>query len=367
MPANSCNERSFPRYSVTKVDYEYISARIRGMKSRLLERKELEALGAKLDINSFIDELENTPYRQDLEDASVKYAGLACVEEALRRNLSKTFRLIFSFVKSEDAETLVSIFLNKWDVQNIKTILRGKNIHEMPTEIAESLAPAGALSDATLTELIKQPDVKAVIDLLATWGIEYSQPLTQHFKEFSETRDLVVLEYALDKFYFQHAMDAVAGDSYDEGIIRGIVRTEIDVTNIKNVLRIVRDKVELEDATYYFISGGKELDVDKLSALSKIRTIDGVTKQLAGSSYDFLARLPDQYVSAEKISPFEKELDKFVLKKALSLFSADPLSLALIIGYLYAKSNEITNIRVIAMCKTEYVPEKEVMEELVFV
>jgi len=352
---------------VTKVDYEYIGARIRGMKSRLLERKELEALGAKMDINSFVDELENTPYRQDLEDASVKYIGLACVEDALRRNLSKTFRLILSFVKGEDAETLINIFLNKWDIQNIKTILRGKNIQEVPEEIAESLAPAGALSDATLTEMIKQPDVKAVIDLLATWGIEYSRPLTQHFKEFSETRDLVVLEYALDKFYYNHALDAVAGDSYDEGIIRGIVRTEIDVTNIKNVLRIIRDKVELEDPQYYFISGGKELDVDKLSALSKTRTMDGVTKQLAGTSYAFLAQLPDQYITAEKISPFEKELDKFLLQKALSLFSGDPLSLALVIGYLWAKLNEITNIRIIAMCKSEYVPEKEVMEELVFV
>ena len=352
---------------MTKVDYEYIGARIRGMKSRLLERKALEALGAKMDISSVIDELENTPYRQDLEDASVQYTGLACVEEALRRNLSKTFRLIFSFVKGEDAETLINIFLNKWDVQNIKTILRGINIQEMPEEIAESLAPAGALSDATLAEMIKQPDVKAVIDLLATWGIEYSRPLTQHFKEFSETRDLVVLEYAVDKFYYSRALDAVAGDSYDEGIIRGIVRTEIDVTNIKNVLRIIRDKVELEDPQYYFISGGKELDVDKLSALSKTRTMDGVTKQLAGSSYDFLARLPDEYVTAEKISPFEKELDKFLLQKALRLFSGDPLSLALVIGYLWAKSNEITNIRIIAMCKTEYVPEKEVMEELVFV
>ena len=352
---------------MTKVDYEYINARIRGMKSRLLGRKELEALGAKLDLNSVIDELENTPYRQDLEDASVKYSRLAAVEEALRQNLSKTFRLIFSFVKDEDAETLISIFLNKWDVQNIKTILRGKNIQEVPAEIAESLAPAGALSDATLTELIKQPDVKAVIDLLATWGIEYSRPLTQHFKEFSETRDLVVLEYALDKFYYGRALDAVAGDSYDEGIIRGIVRTEIDVTNIKNVLRIIRDKVELKDPEYYFIPGGKELNVDKLSALSQIRTIDGVIKQLAGSSYDFLARLPDEYVTAEKISPFEKELDKYVLQKSLSLFSGDPLSLALVIAYLWAKFNEITNIRIIAMCKTEYVPEKELMEELVFV
>jgi len=349
------------------VDCEYINARIRAMKSRLLERKELEALGAKLDIDSFIDELENTPYRQDIENASVKYTGLACVEEALRRNLGKTFRLIFSFVKGDDAETFINVFLNKWDVQNIKTVLRGKNIQEVPEEIAESLAPAGALDDATLIELIKQPDVKAVIDLLATWGIEYARPLTQHFKDYSEKRDLIVLEYALDKFHYDRALRAVGGDSYDEVIIRGLLKMEIDVTNLKNVLRIIRDKAELEDSEYYFIPGGKELAVDKLSTLLKTRTIDGIIKQLTGTSYDFLAHLPDQYTTTEKISPFEKELDKFLLQKARSLLLGDPLSLAPVIGYLWAKLNEITNIRIIAMCKTEYVPEKEVMEELIFV
>ena len=349
------------------MEYEYVGARIRAMKSRLLERKALEDLAVKLDIDAVISELERTPYREDIEDASVQHSGIACVEEALRRNLGKTFRLIFGFVKGEDAETCIKIFLNKWDIQNIKTILRGKNIHEVAAEISESLAPAGALDDAILAELIKQPDVKAVIDLLATWGVEYARPLTHHFTEYSETRDLVVLEYALDKFYYDHALNVVAGLSYDEGIIRGMLRTEIDVTNIKRILRIIRDKVEPEDTRYYFIPGGKELDVDKLIASSKTRTIDGILKQLAGTSYDFLADVPDEYVKTEKISAFEKELDAFLLQKALSMFSGDPLSLALVVAYLWAKFNEITNIRIIAMCKTEYVPEKEVMEELVFV
>ncbi len=349
------------------MEYAYASARIRAMKSRLLERKALEELALKLDIDAVISELERTPYREDIEDASVQHSGIACVEEALRRNLAKTLQLILSFVKGEDAERCVTIFLNKWDIQNIKTILRGKNIHEVPEEIAESLAPAGALDDAILTELIKQPDVKAVIDLLATWGVEYARPLTHYFTEYSETRDLVVLEYALDKFYYDNALKVAGGLSYDEGIIQGMLRTEIDITNIKSVLRIIRDKVEPEDTGYYFIPHGKELDVDELTAMSNTHTIDGVFKQLASTSYNFLANVPDEYVKAEKISAFEKELDTFLLHKALNMFSGDPLSIAVVVAYLWAKFNEITNIRIIALCKTEYVPEKEVMGELVLV
>ncbi len=349
------------------MEYEYASARIRAMKSRLLERKALEDLALKLDIGAVISELQRTPYREDIEEASVQYSDIACVEEALRRNFTKTLRLIFSFVRGEDAERCIKIFLNKWDIQNIKTILRGKNIHEVADEIAGSLAPAGTLDNAILAELIKQPDVKAVIDLLATWGVEYARPLTHHFTEYSEKRDLVVLEYALDKFYYDNALKAVRGLSYDEGIIQGMLRTEIDVVNTKSVLRIIRDKVELEDTDYYFIPRGKELDIDKLTAMSNTRTIDGVFKELTGTSYNFLANVPDEYVKTEKISAFEKELDTFLLQKALSMFFGDPLSLALVVAFLWAKFNEITNIRIIALCKTEYVPEKEVMGELVLV
>ncbi|MGZ4864282.1 MAG: V-type ATPase subunit [Halobacteriota archaeon] len=349
------------------MDYEFVNTRIRGMKSRLLERKEFDALAAKLDIQGVIDELASTPYREDVEDASVLYAGLTCVEEALRRNLGKDLRLLRTFLKGEEEEPFINVFLNQWDVQNIKTILRGKNIQEVSKEIIASLAPAGTLDDATLFELVKQPDVKAVIDLLATWGIDYARPLTQHFKEYSETRDLVVLEYALDKFYFYNALHAVTGDSYDETLVRGMIKLEIDVTNIKSILRMIRDKVELEDPTYYFIRGGKELDVDKLLAISKARTIEGVVQQLARTSYGFLAEISNDYIKTNRISALEKALDTFILKKALSKFSADPLSIALVIGYLWAKLNEVTNIRIIAACKAEYTPEKELMEELVFV
>jgi len=349
------------------VEFNYANARIRGMKSRLLKSSDLKELAAKLDVDSVTKMLEQTPYRRELEDASVQYSGITCIEEALRRNLAKTFRLLFDMMKNEEAETCISIFLNKWDVQNIKTILRAKNIGVTSDEIFGSLAPAGALDDALLIELIKQPDVRTVIDLLASWGVEYAKPLTEHFEEYSKSSDLVVLEYALDKFYYKNALNVAKGDSYDKGIIKGLIKTEIDVTNIKSVLRIIRDKIELEDAEYYLIAGGRELDTDRLLAMIKTWTIEGVIKQLARTSYGPPTNVPDEYVKKEKISVFERGLDKFLLQKALAMSSGDPLSIAVVIGYLYAKFNEITNIRIIARAKTEDISGEELMGELALV
>lgn len=255
------------------MEYDYVNARIKGMKSRLLQPSVFETLILKPDVDAILAELGNTAYKEEIEKASVRYYGIVCIEVALRKDFTHAFRKILGFVQGENAEKYIKILLNRWDVQNIKTILRGKNIHVTSDEIIECLVPAGQLDDITLVELIKQPDIRGVIDLLATWGIEFAKPLTRNFKEFTEKRDLAILEYAIDRFYYENALDTLGKEtwvegSYDDRIIRDMITTEIDVTNIKNVLRIIRDKIEIDEAGRFLIDGGARLDTAPASAIS---------------------------------------------------------------------------------------------------
>lgn len=352
---------------VVRVEYEYVNARIKGMKSRLLAPSVFESLILKPDVESIITELGNTPYKEEIEKATVQYSGITCIEVALRKDFTNAFRKILGFMKGGESEIYITILLSRWDIQNIKTILRGKNIHMTSSEIIECLVPAGQLDDTTLIELIKQPDVKAVIDLLATWGIEYSRPLTRNFKEFSDKRDLSVLEYAIDKFYYENALERSGEDSYDDRIIRDMISTEIDVTNIKNVLKMMRDKIEIEEAEKFLIKGGSTLDIGMLLSMMRSGTLEGAIKLLDATPYKFLSELPAEVFKTEKISVFEKELEKYLIKRGVSRFLGDPLSIAVAVGYVWAKFNEITNIRIIARCKTADITEKEIREELIYV
>lgn len=352
---------------VVRVEYDYVNARIKGMKSRLLAPPLFETLILKPDVESIIAELENTPYKQEIEKATVQYSGIKCIEVALRKDFANTFRKILGFMKGGESETYINILLSRWDLQNIKTILRGKNIHMTSAEIVECLVPAGQLDDTTLIELIKQPDVKAVIDLLATWGIEYAKPLTRNFKEYSEKRDLTILEYAIDKFYYENALEKLGEDSYDDRILLDMITTEIDVTNIKNVLKMIRDKIEIEEAETFLIKGGITLDIEKLLTMLRSGTLEGAIKILDATPYRFLSELPPDAFKTEKISLFEKELEKYLIKRGISRFLGDPLSIAVAVGYVWAKYNEITNIRIIARCKTADITEKEIREELIYV
>ena len=245
------------------MDWGYINARMRGMKSRLLDHRTLDNLILQPDLDSLIGELEKTPYRDDIIEARGRYTGISCIEYALRKNFVRTFRKILAFAGKEEAEQFIRIFLHRWDVQNIKTILRGKNIHVTNEEILDCLVPVGELDEVTLTELVRQQDPKAVIDLLGTWRIPWAKPLTTAFPEFARSGDLGILECALDRYYYGEALRAVKAPDANHTMIRNILSIEIDVVNIKTVLRMIRDHVDPEEAKKFLLAGG-------LSSISKI-------------------------------------------------------------------------------------------------
>ena len=56
------------------MDYGYINARMRGMKSRLLSHRALDDLILKPDLESLIADLENSPYREDIIEAKGQFS-----------------------------------------------------------------------------------------------------------------------------------------------------------------------------------------------------------------------------------------------------------------------------------------------------
>ena len=349
------------------MDWGYINARMRGMKSRLLDHHTLDNLILQPDLDSLIGELEKTPYRDDIIEAKGRYSGMTCIEYALRKNFVRTFRKILAFAKEEEAEQYIRIFLHRWDVQNIKTILRGKNIHVTNEEILECLVPAGELDEATLTELVRQQDPRTVIDLLATWDIPYARPLTTAFPDFVKSGDLGLLECALDRYYYEDALLTVKVSSPNNAMIRNLLSLEIDVVNIKTVLRMIRDHIVPEEAKKFLLAGGQEFDLKKLDRLLALKSLEDALAELAKTRYRFLTGTPETALRAQKISVIEKQLERYLIQQGTKAFLGDPLSVASLIGYFWAKYNEITNIRIISRCKTADFPVEHLKEELVYV
>ena len=349
------------------MDQGYINARVRGMYGNLLGPERLRALILLPDLDAMIAELQKTPYREELETSCVWKSSIVCIENALRRHLAKTYSKILRMFEDDDAARYVRIFLNRWDVHNLKTILRGKNVHSTPDEIREALVPAGTLDEATLVELLQQNDVREVIDLLATWGIDYARPLTPHIDEWSRSRDLLVMEHALDRYYFEFAQDAVRGRRPEAVALQHLVGTEIDVTNLKTVIAFLRDGVGLEDGERFLLDGGAELPTATLGAMVADGDLDTAMKRLEATRFAFIRPLVEESKETGRLSPVLKELDRHLVRAGASLFRRDPLSVTLVVGFLYVFLVEVTNLRIIARCRDAGLSDEELEAELIHV
>jgi vacuolar-type H+-ATPase subunit C/Vma6 len=124
--------------------FDYGNARLHVMKSRLLSRRELEALVESGSLKGLITGLTKTAYRKFIESALARLSGMACIVEALREELIRTVGGIGGFY-SEEAAGGVAVVLRRYDVHNLKAILRGLSTNAPPGEILPILLPVGEL------------------------------------------------------------------------------------------------------------------------------------------------------------------------------------------------------------------------------
>jgi V/A-type H+-transporting ATPase subunit C len=347
------------------MDYGYANARIRAMKSRLLDESFYNQLLRARSLQEVTATLAQTPYGRDLDESMIQAEGLKGFDEALRRNIMKTFRQVVK-VLGEENRHLVNILLGRWDVLNIKTILRGKNLGANSDIILESLIPAGALDETTLLEMVRSRDVRDCIDTMATMHVSYAVPLTGAFPDYAHKRNLAVLELALDKAFYEMSFDRLRARDKNTRLVFEMMRREIDSINIMTLLRIVKEEVEKSDATKLFLSGGKEVRRVQLYELTELHSVEDAVQALKGTTYyPILKEKMPNYFKTNSLANLERGMEEEIVRRRVALFRADPLSIASTIAFIWAKYNEIVNLRVVARGKAVGMPEAKIREAMI--
>lgn len=348
-------------------DYGYSNARIRGMRSRLLDRAYFDELIAAHDVGALIQELSGTEYGPDLEDVLIKGRDAATIDEALKNNLVRTFRKVHGFL-NEEAGYVLTTLLGRWDVFNIKTILRGKHMHLANEEIAEGLLPVGYLAQVELDALAMLEDVRAVVDTAATWGLPYASAMRAGYVAHMQSGELSDLELAMDRYYADWAKMRLGRRGVNMRIAREILERQVDVMNLVMVFRLQKSDIEGVDVDSFFLLGGRVIDLDFYRELAQMSDVDEVLDRLRGTAYSkALDEVAVTYLEENSIAVFERALEDHLMRKATGLGTGDPLGVGVAIAYLWAKQNEVTNLRIIVKGKAVGMPVDRVRGELILV
>jgi V/A-type H+-transporting ATPase subunit C len=337
------------------------------MRSRLLKQPFMDGLMQSKDIHGVIQKLMDTEYGSDLEEQILHGRTARQVDIALRENMVRTFRKVLSLVNDEAVDLLTTI-LGRWDLFNIKTVIRGKHMHLDPAEVSDSLITVGQLTRIDLDELARQSDVKAVVDTLSTWELPFGPALRGAMPEYMESGNLAVLELALDTFYMAWAARRLKGRRHNRQLVSRFLGVQADTTNLLTSIRLLNADLEDVDPLRFFMPGGLHVSESLFSELAGMSDVDEVYDRLKRTPYGRpVEAVALKYIESGSISVFERALEDYLFRRAFAAGQGDPLGVGIIIGYLWGKANEITNLRIVVKGVEVGMPEGRIREELIVV
>ena len=349
-------------------DYAYTNARIRAMEGRLLSWGQYESLLDQGTLDALVKALKSSPYARTLEqvltalDPTQLSQTIIRIDEALRRDLAENLNTLRRFFSDRSHELLNALFL-RWDVYNLKTVLRGKRAAAPVVEILATTFPVGILDDVAVAELARAPTMQAVANLLETWRLPLARPVRTGLNLLGEADALQPLEYELDRFAFAHTSRLAADGDDNDRAVRDYLQFLVDKANLLTALHYLVERSALSpiEAGRHFLKAGGRFTRTHYEAVVGARNLRDGLARLAATPYGWLA---DAFLDRETIPlPFvERKLDRLAIRKAVGLSRPDPLGIGMVISYIEQKTNEVRNLRMILRGKALGMQNEQIAE-----
>lgn len=326
--------------------YPYLqpNARVRARKGRLFDEKQISELVDANNVDDVTNYLRGSPdYAEHLDEYPL--------EKALDVQLGETYDMVARLAPSS-VQSSFKVLAKQSDIDNIKSLLIAKEAGLDKEATEELLIPAGSLYE----DISRLSDAETVTDVVAGLdGTEYAPVLEEVIPQYENTGMVLPFESALNKYYLEKLLKSTESPA-DENtqILYSYIGNQVDVANIKLILRAKADGLDYDAISPYMISNGYQLREWKLKDLMESQDVTGVISSLEGTKYaDVLTELLPEYNETGSVAIFEKALDKFLVDSAKSASMKKPIGIGPIIGFLSQKEVEIRNLKVIARAKRE--------------
>ncbi|MEA3336633.1 MAG: V-type ATPase subunit [Chloroflexota bacterium] len=327
------------------VGYEYVNARLRAMRSRLLQRTEFEQLLAAPNLEALIGQVDQSQYHDALEQSLVTSAGLDAILRAVQIDHGAILRRIAAF-GGETIAPALGILLAPYHRHNIVVLLRGVSARAGPERILPWLFALPPFSEGMLAELARQATARSLVDLLAQWRLptdELAGSLVAALPAGPNLRQLVT---AFDLAWAESTTrQAAALPGSDGNLVRLDLVRSLDLHNL--LLALDLHEVELARPAPWLAGGWLSPEaLERLRTAADIQAMDMVLDAAREGEFwrQSLAQWDDR-----RLTTLQHGWESTLFHWRVSLFSeADPLGVGVLIAFLAAKGAEVRNLRLIA-------------------
>ena len=339
-------------------NYPYVTARVRAKKAALLSPDVYERM-LVMEIPQIARVLGEGAYKAEILALATKALGVDLIELATNRNLAAVFTQIIQFSEGE-LRQMIGWYLDRFDVQNVKTIVRGKLFGASSAEIQEDLVAAGSMRESFLISLIELPTLEEVFDRLQE--TIHAQALRDLGKKPLEVPKWSEWEDRVTKLYYEYLLGVIPERTEGTRLMQEFVRREIDIVNLKTLLRLWASKATL--AYDPFVDGGLEIPKAELAEMVSL-DVKALTARLRDYALteDLAPQLKD--LQALGVGQLVRSVEKLHLLEAGRYAHVHPLSVLPILDYIVRKDREVQNLRIIARGKQSALSSDVIRELLV--
>lgn len=181
---------------------------------------------------------------------------------------------------------------------------------------------------------------------------------------FKEQNNLFEIENALDKYFYSNLIAFTQRIPQEGTLFRTFLEHEIDFLNMKTILRLKREGFRPEEIRTYLFFSGARLKKDTLTAMTNMADVHDIIKAFSKHGYE--RALGNTEKQNSTVMDVEIQLNHYLLDRAALLLHQNPLSIDVILGYMFAKEIEIRNLKTIIKGKQLGVDDAFISKELVF-
>jgi V/A-type H+/Na+-transporting ATPase subunit C len=343
-------------------NYAYAVARVQAKRAKLIPPLEFEKI-LKMDVAEITRYVQESAYKAEVDELASKFKGLDLLEAALTVNEERTYEAVRHMVSGE-AGLLVSLFLDRYHFEDIKTLLRGKVAGASREELLREMVLENAETFELFAPLLGE-DVRGVEDVITQLAARGGQgrEWAAILSALPAGSPLPRYEDALDKAYYNRLLAALE-TSRQKGAkeVLEFVRREVDARNLLNAARWV-SAGEQGDFSPFVIPGGKALSVATVVQMARSKDLDALAEQLAEAKHFSAVREDLQKAKAMgRLGTFQSAVWRLHLKELDHLSHIHPLSLVPILVFLVRKHREVVTLRAVARGKAAGLGENRLKE-----
>lgn len=335
--------------------------RIRAYSSEFLSEETFRDLLQAKNVEDLSSKLYSTLYRSDMDTFSAINKGLDLIELSLNHRLIMRNRIAL-FAAPTPARDIIRSYLSKWDVENIKSIISAKYMGYGIKDTENFLISfrdiplglfGGNLTHDDFKVLLSKDTIEDVVNYLSNFG--YGQFMLQYMERYRKSGDVGILLFALDNYYYLHIFESLKFFNGDEGPVRSFFSDTVDLRNAMIILKAISLNVEFDRIKESLIPFGTVL-ISKLQDAHRTGNIKQAVLMITGNQ-EIAGAIPE---SGTKLGDIELSLREQMLRKYISIFSEQALSVSFTFAFIIKSELERERIRSIAMGKFYTLDEKTI-------